>query len=155
MLMSAGMRRCCSFMADMSCGFRVRSTKCLAGLRSERFGDRSRASSCKGSRSAICYFGLLHKRSQPAPCGRVMATATARRARSPGRPASQSGRRIHGTTRLDNQRFILLNSLISVSKSRARLHRPPTHAATELLKIIDNRRSRGLAIEFEGESKRR
>ena len=63
---------------------------------------------------------------------------------------SLGGGRVLRTTHLDNHRFILLNRLISISKSRARLHSPPTHAATELLEIIDNRRSRSLAIEFEG-----
>jgi hypothetical protein len=50
---------------------------------------------------------------------------------------------------LDNQRFVLLNRLISVSKTRARLYEAPTHGAAELLAIIDNRRGRKVAIEFE------
>jgi hypothetical protein len=51
---------------------------------------------------------------------------------------------------LDTQRFILLNRLISVSKTRARLYTAPTHGAAELLEMLDKRRARKVAIEFEG-----
>ena len=51
---------------------------------------------------------------------------------------------------LGNQRFILLNRLISVSKTRARLYTAPTHGAAELLEMLDDRRTRRVAIEFEG-----
>jgi hypothetical protein len=54
------------------------------------------------------------------------------------------------TLDLDNQRFILLNRLISISKTRARLYSAPTHAAAELFEIIDKRRKQKVGIEFEG-----
>ncbi|MGH7047748.1 MAG: hypothetical protein ACREE2_15315 [Stellaceae bacterium] len=51
---------------------------------------------------------------------------------------------------MDNQRFILLNRLISISKTRARLYTAPTHGAVELLEMLDKRRTRKVAIEYEG-----
>jgi hypothetical protein len=54
------------------------------------------------------------------------------------------------TLDLDNQRFILLNRLISISKTRARLYSATTHAAAELFEIIDKRRKQKVGIEFEG-----
>lgn len=47
------------------------------------------------------------------------------------------------------QRIILLNRLVSMSVTRARDHQPPLHGAKELLEIIDARRKKGHAIEFE------
>jgi hypothetical protein len=51
---------------------------------------------------------------------------------------------------LDNQRFVFLNRLISISKTRARLYTAPTHAGAELLEIIDKRRKQNVGIEYEG-----
>jgi hypothetical protein len=50
---------------------------------------------------------------------------------------------------LDTQRFVLLNRLISRSKTRARLYTAPTHDAAELLEIVSKRHAKGWAIEFE------
>ena len=50
----------------------------------------------------------------------------------------------------DNERLVLLNRLVSLSTSRARLERPPTHSAAELLEIMRGRVQQDIAIEYLG-----
>jgi hypothetical protein len=50
----------------------------------------------------------------------------------------------------DNERLVLLNRLVSLSTSRARLERPPTHSAAELLEIMRGRVLQKIAIEHLG-----
>jgi len=54
----------------------------------------------------------------------------------------------------NNQRIVLLNTMISRSTTRARDHDPPTIGALECLNILESRRKKKWAVEFFGVDER-
>jgi hypothetical protein len=52
-----------------------------------------------------------------------------------------------------HQRIILLNTLVSRSTTHARSHTPPTDRGGDLLQILEDRRSKGWALEYCGKIK--
>ena len=49
-----------------------------------------------------------------------------------------------------HQQLVLLNRLVSSSKSKARDYAPPTHSVDELLQLLETRRRNNWAVEFVG-----
>ena len=48
----------------------------------------------------------------------------------------------------ENQIIVLLNTMLSISKTRARTHKPPTMGGSEIFQILEARRAKNWAVEF-------